>query len=483
MLRFGKLVYNEYIKIFVKKSTLIFTAIALLVPIALNAIIIYQFNYDYGSTYSYQESYDEQIAYQKNEKPEGYLLEIEMLTMLKEKDINYDDWRYKAIESMFTLKKALAAEGNADTDGSMLDRHIEASATLSDAEKAILNRNISSINTAVSNKDHKAYYSAMIDYWENTTLHDKKISAISAEKYKMLKDKDIKNVYPDAMFQVAEDIERFRLERLGFDNEEKQNSPEAKLLDEAIAIRKYQFDNEIPNAPLNETDRLYNLPGEKGWSYYQNLTNGLLIIMVLSMLIVIIAGSSVSSEYSNGTIKFLLINPYRRSKILWSKYAAIITLSVALILVYFLANALYSCFFASFKNVTDPFLTYNGTKVVETPVLLQGLKAYFLAAPEILVTATLAFAISCLLKNSAISIGVGMMALLSGSGAVAILKEAFNIDWARYIVFANTNLGKIISGQSNFYNHTLSFALTVIAVYLIVFLFIAYDGFVRTDVK
>ena len=107
---------------------------------------------------------------------------------------------------------------------------------------------------------------------------------------------------------------------------------------------------------------------------------------------------------------------------------------------------------------------------------------YLLGSVNRIVMATLAFAISSLIRSSALAIGVSLFAMLAGSGAVLFLKEALNIDWARYIVFANTDLNAILSGTTPFVNQTIGFALGVIAVYMVVFLLTAWDGFVRREV-
>lgn len=92
---------------------------------------------------------------------------------------------------------------------------------------------------------------------------------------------------------------------------------------------------------------------------------------------------------------------------------------------------------------------------------------------------TLAFAISSLFKNTAVSVAVSVAALLGGNTLVGVLKQNFGFDWARFLLFANLDLNAVINEQTLFTGLTVTFALVVIAVHLVVFFLTAWDGFVR----
>jgi len=77
---------------------------------------------------------------------------------------------------------------------------------------------------------------------------------------------------------------------------------------------------------------------------------------------------------------------------------------------------------------------------------------------------------------------LGVFLVFSGNTVVTIL-HVLGIYQAKYILFANTDLLAVINGNTGFINHTLGFALINIAVYMLVFLWTAWDGFVRNDIK
>ena len=98
-----------------------------------------------------------------------------------------------------------------------------------------------------------------------------------------------------------------------------------------------------------------------------------------------------------------------------------------------------------------------------------------------LVMMTMAFMISSLLRSSAVSIGIGVAALMGGSMLIQIL-AMLCCDWGRYILFANTDLNSIAQGNGIFPNQDLTSSIVILAVYMAVFLLTAYDGFTRREV-
>ena len=93
----------------------------------------------------------------------------------------------------------------------------------------------------------------------------------------------------------------------------------------------------------------------------------------------------------------------------------------------------------------------------------------------------MAFAVSSLLKSTAAAIGIGCGCMAFGSIGITIL-AALNQDWGRYLLFANTDLVAISKGEGLFINMSLPFAITMLAIYTVIFMVTAYDGFVRREV-
>ena len=70
------------------------------------------------------------------------------------------------------------------------------------------------------------------------------------------------------------------------------------------------------------------------WLYMNSVVYSL--SMLVTLFTVIVGSGNVASEFSDGTIKQLLIRPHSRVKILLSKY--IVVLSYSLLLIFFLSS-------------------------------------------------------------------------------------------------------------------------------------------------
>ena len=122
--------------------------------------------------------------------------------------------------------------------------------------------------------------------------------------------------------------------------------------------------------------------------------------------------------------------------------------------------------------------------------ILQGLlqnqeydaaEQYLMKSVEMVVMSTLAFAISSLVRSTALAIGVSVFTMCIGSTVTQLLGQ-LGQDWARFLVFANTDLASISKGYSIFAQHSLTFAVGVLIAHMVVFLLTAWDGFTKRSV-
>lgn len=217
-----------------------------------------------------------------------------------------------------------------------------------------------------------------------------------------------------------------------------------------------------------------------GFWYAFNSSKSLL--RVAGILLIIIAAGIVANEFSQGTIKFLLINPETRGRIIISKYLTVVSLGFAMLIEFFLMNFLFGLIAFGTEQAFLPMIeVVNGAIKTSSPYL-KMFGMYLLAGVEILVMSTIAFMISSLLRNSAVSVAFGLGSYLGGSILVTLLYEGFELDFARYLIFANLDFSTILTGDGMIVNQSLSSAIVIVAVHMFVFLLTAYDGFVRREV-
>ena len=213
----------------------------------------------------------------------------------------------------------------------------------------------------------------------------------------------------------------------------------------------------------------------------RTLNSAPMLMTLIALVMIVFSGGIIANESSQGTIKFLLINPVRRGRILWSKYLCCLSLLVFLTFLLFGLEVLLLGISYGFSGYAGEYVHAAEGVVTGTPILLYGFQQFMLAAVNPLLMMTMAFAISSLFRSSALSIALGLGGLLGGSMITSILSQ-MGVDWGRYLVFSNTGLSSIAEGNPPFPGQTLTFAAVTLAVYMAVFLLTAYDGFTRREV-
>ena len=465
------LVKNEYIKIFRRVSTWILIILVALAAIGFNSMLKIGQVYSERSSDSYYsdpknaiQDMKNEINYLKQEKADGYEIDIERCNFMIDHKISYRDWRYDDISTLFEKKKSLFLAKSA---GEITDQY-------SDEEKQIQNQ-----LDMLSNNNWKAYYTLKVNTVKSDTMLSAEEKEAHAYAYRFMLDNDISPESNNWQVSLANIIMQRKIEliSMGADQELSDEQLQAKQdLKDDILIDEYRLKNDIASAP--ENTGLNNLNEINFWSVLGLST---LMINVISLAIIIIAGASIANEFSSGTIKFLLINPVKRSKIFLSKYVMILTLSVFLILGFYVVNVLCAGILFGFDSITSPYLYAVDGAIHQMPGLSFVLWKYLLGSVNLIVMGTLAFAISSLLRNAALAIGVSVFALLGGNIIMSILGGMLKFDWARFLIFANVDLNAIIEGNTMFQGMTVGFSFAVITVHMVVFFLTAWDGFMHRE--
>lgn len=185
---------------------------------------------------------------------------------------------------------------------------------------------------------------------------------------------------------------------------------------------------------------------------------------------VVIAADAVAGEFTWGTIKLLLIRPWSRSKILLSKYTAMVLFSLAST-VFLTVVALAASFLLADSNASP---TWSDTTRV---VILDLVYRY----AELFITVTLAFMISSVFRSSALAIGMSMFLMFAQMILPALLPPD-RYEWARYLIFNHMNLRVYIHSDTGAGGSTLGFSLLILAAYYALFMVVAWSVFRRRDV-
>ncbi|MGB4588023.1 MAG: ABC transporter permease subunit [Clostridiaceae bacterium] len=247
------------------------------------------------------------------------------------------------------------------------------------------------------------------------------------------------------------------------------------------------------NIPINEE----NL--NTGFNYLK-LSITVIMSGFLAFGLILFSGDVMSGEYNPGTLKFLLIQPVTRIKVLLSKYLVTVAASTGLILGFQVLFALGVGIVKGFGSVNLPlfigqkfeailqngemnFLQIKGTGnfIGQGEYLLRGL---FL---EVLLIATMvAFVtmISVVTKSTVISFTV-LIATLLGTNILYTLSTTYR-QVSAYIFLHHTNIDGILSGnvimETHNLNFTYSLSIIVLLVSCLAFLGIAMTVFKKRDI-
>lgn len=213
------------------------------------------------------------------------------------------------------------------------------------------------------------------------------------------------------------------------------------------------------------------------WGFVGGISGNL--ISLIALFAIVMGGGIVANEFSSGTIKLLLIRPSKRWKILLSKYIAVIGYTLLMLLVLLVVSFLLGGTLFSFKGAGTPYLQNANGKITEVNMLVHIVQIYGLQCISLIMMVTLAFMISTVFRNSAMAIGIGVFLLTIGNVITMLL---LRYSFAKYILFANTDLNQYINGQPLVKGMTMTFSIIVLIVYFLIFNAISYIGFTRRDI-
>ncbi|MBM7713081.1 ABC transporter permease [Siminovitchia sp. FSL H7-0308] len=239
------------------------------------------------------------------------------------------------------------------------------------------------------------------------------------------------------------------------------------LIEQEIAINEYRIKNDLP--PVEE---------RTVWTF---INDSISLIPFAGLFVLIVAAGIVANEFSWGTIKILLVKPYKRWKILLAKYFTVnLFLLLMLAILFVCASIIGAVLFGTGDSSSNVHLAYVNGQVKEQSLFLYLVKSYALNSLSVFLLAAMAFMISAVFKNSALAIGLSVFLLFTGETATKLLASKF--EWAKYSLFANTNLMQYIDGMPLVDGMTLSFSIWMMILYFTIFQILAFLFFLKRDV-
>lgn len=262
---------------------------------------------------------------------------------------------------------------------------------------------------------------------------------------------------------------------------------EAQLIDQ-IAVLEYRIENK---SLVLASDAPY-------WSEGKTVAVGFGQFLV-TLLLLIIAGSAISQEIATGSIKSLIIAPVRRWKIYTAKMLAILSTGViGLFILWAFSNIGSAVIFGTKAMV--PYVYTSGENVHSIPYLLYDFLSLFAGNISTLVYCIMAFTLSIITRNTAFSVGSSVAILFTTSTLKALIDSLATSHqlWMDFLPFNHFNLSgalfpfKIFMDPLSPYFYvenvstigpSLQFSVIYLIVLLICLIYTGFDAFTRQDIK
>ena len=459
-----RLMKNEILKLVKKKSFYVVTFIFILFCILTN--IVYQSSFD---SIQEEEVDVEEIELENKEldleNNDDLLLYVENLTILKMEELKQeysnssadyliDHFLYNTIYHMYEATYILDDDELAQAYSLQLDEEVER-VSRDDWESFVLER-ISYLEERIEEFEgtEQERYQALLDL------------AIYRRENKINYDED--SYLNQALLFLEENTFEY-VNLLHDDDLSKEEESRLSFLEEEMTIRKYILEHQ--EDILNDTTLravLINFPAEFG--------------LFILIYVIMIAGSIVSEEYTRGTIKYLLVKPFKRRTILTSKLLVVLLMIPVIMLFMSVVEILLGGIQLGFDSLSVPVLLYvDGT--ITTYSVLGYLASLLLSSlPMYLVIGILGFMISTITSSTSAAITISFLFYLLGN-VISNLALVYDLPIFKGFVSLYWDFSYLVSHTGQPYGTSIGQSILIVGIYLVVMLCIAYVTFVKKDVK
>lgn len=232
-----------------------------------------------------------------------------------------------------------------------------------------------------------------------------------------------------------------------------------------LQLSQYRLDHQIP--PITN-------------SPWKSIIHNSGLIETAILFSMIVASLTVADEIASGTMKLLLIRPHSRHRILFSKYLATILFSALLLMLAFGTGYLTNTFWTGWGNIdaTDLFFNQDG-QIVQKNLFLQSILLFATNMIPMTMYVTIAFAISTLLHNSALSVGVSLFMMIVGN---SLIELAPHFPWMKFLPFINSDVTLYFFHLPPLPDMTLTFSISILLTYTLIINIITWMIFQQRDI-
>ena len=269
----------------------------------------------------------------------------------------------------------------------------------------------------------------------------------------------------------------YNQDKVYIDNYESLNIKE-KYSDilERVNLEKYAIQNNIKyKIFLNTENKSAILPSDAR-SLLMKFFNNFDIIIIF--IVIYLASTIIYEEYSNGTIKNLLVKPHRRSSILFSKIITTILVTLFTLIVLILFQYVIGGVIFGFDSYSLDAIRYNHiTKNIDVMNLEYYMILIFASKlPMYLLVILISLLLSVFINNIGINILISL-----GLYMVTNLEILFN-NITKYLFMYNWDISKYIFGNIKAINNNIGSPILISSIWIILTTVVLFVGFSKKDI-
>ena len=256
---------------------------------------------------------------------------------------------------------------------------------------------------------------------------------------------------------------------------------ESKYKDYYMLLDKREAEKQLYADKYRVEHNYHDLTENTGAGLFINYTCMSANVIVLIYMMVV-GGNLVADEYGKGTIKLLLVRPFKRVKILISKYIATIISTIMFFLIFVLV-VFFACGIAKgFDSYLSPVVVYDFSigAVREMSVLTYLFINVVSYVPMYLMLLALTFFIGVFIKNEALTVGIPVVVYVIS----LFLNYSATYKIMRYFPTLCWNLNQFLWGGLPLYKElTFKSSLVVCIITIIIVTIGSISVFKTRDVK
>ena len=206
--------------------------------------------------------------------------------------------------------------------------------------------------------------------------------------------------------------------------------------------------------------------------------------LFILIYVVLIFGPIVSEEYSKGTIKYLLIKPYKRSTILLAKFLAGLILIPFVIILMLALEVLIGGLILGFNSLNIPILIYDSAKniLISYSIFKYVLIVLLSIIPMYLMLGIICFSLSTITTSTSAAITITFLFYLIAN-VISNLVLVYKTSIFKYFISLHWDFNYLITKTPNPYHFSYQTSIFVLLIYTIVILSFTFIYFNKKDVK